>query len=288
MSDLKRKGGDNHNASRKKKYRSDGTPMWGKRHIDGPGIWVSCVKGKEKQTVGEMYDLFESVASDIWPVGGAEEKEKTGDSDDEEELSIEDQIKKEMSEMKRPRAEQRFANCQTDTPCVVFISCKPPVDPVELVVKYIESVAKTGATRSRYTHRLVPVSGTCSANLNEMKSLCEKVFGAFFEKEKGKTFKYKVELRIRNHTVLARPAIIQHIASWVPEGHTVSLDNPDIFILVEVFKSVCGVSIVHDYYKYAKFNVLELSNKVNAQKIASEPDSIKMGPSPVQGPAQQE
>jgi tRNA acetyltransferase TAN1 len=57
----------------------DGTAIWEKRSIDGPGIWVSCetssrivseaspefetsgVKGKEKQTVGELYDLFESV-----------------------------------------------------------------------------------------------------------------------------------------------------------------------------------------------------------------------------------
>ena len=29
--------------------------------IDGPGVWASCVKGKEKQAVGELYDLFESV-----------------------------------------------------------------------------------------------------------------------------------------------------------------------------------------------------------------------------------
>ncbi|RXW16571.1 hypothetical protein EST38_g9284 [Candolleomyces aberdarensis] len=98
-----------------------------------------------------------------------------------------------------------------------------------------------------------------------MKSLCEKVFGAFFEKEQGKAFTYKIELRVRNHTTLARPAIIQHIASWVPEGHTVSLDNPEIFVLVEIFKSVCGVSIVRDYYKLAKFNVLELANKTNAE-----------------------
>lgn len=56
----------------------DGTPIWGKRHVEGPGVWVSCafivitvwylaihsglgVKGKEKQTVGEVYELFELV-----------------------------------------------------------------------------------------------------------------------------------------------------------------------------------------------------------------------------------
>jgi hypothetical protein len=43
----------------------DGTPRWGKAAIDGPGVWVSCVKGKEKQAIGELYDLFESVNS-IW------------------------------------------------------------------------------------------------------------------------------------------------------------------------------------------------------------------------------
>lgn len=155
-------------------------------------------------------------------------------------------------------------------------------------------------TAFRYAHRLVPVSGTCSASLNEMKGLCEKVFKAYFDKEEGKTFtviilsvqieprltvlQYKIELRVRNHTTLSRPAIIQHVASWVPEGHKVALDNPEIFILIEIFKvftcfsgcqiwndramqSVCGVSIVRDYYKYSKFNVLELANKFNAQGI---------------------
>jgi hypothetical protein len=48
--------------SRLTQAAQDGTPIWGKRAIDGPGVWVSCVKGKEKQTVGELYDLFESVS----------------------------------------------------------------------------------------------------------------------------------------------------------------------------------------------------------------------------------
>lgn len=105
-------------------------------------------------------------------------------SDEETELSIEDQIKKEMSEMKKPRTEQRFGALVLVSPglssvvlkklqpiakriplvvgllrimggevtkwlSVIFISCKPPVDPVELVVKYVESVEKTGASRTR-------------------------------------------------------------------------------------------------------------------------------------------
>lgn len=41
---------------------------------------------------------------------------------------------------------------------------------------------------------------------------------------------------MRNHSTISRSVLIQHIAQCVPAGHTVSLDNPEIFILVEVFK----------------------------------------------------
>jgi len=41
---------------------------------------------------------------------------------------------------------------------------------------------------------------------------------------------------MRNHTTLSRQNLIEEIAHCVPEGHQVNLDNPMIFILVEVFK----------------------------------------------------
>ncbi|PPQ95192.1 hypothetical protein CVT26_014883 [Gymnopilus dilepis] len=264
MSDSKRKsqGSDN---KRKKKYRSDGTPIWGKRHIDGPGVWVSCVKGKEKQTIGEIYEIFESISSDIWPHQDSADHSSSDEATADAELSLEDQIAKEVSAMKRPRAEntakQRFVNCQTNTPCVVFISCKPPVDPVELVVKYIKNVQETGVTRTRYVHRLVPVSGTCVANLPEIQALCKKVLTDFLDKHPNTKFKYKIELRVRNHTTIPRPTLIQNIAACVPEGHVVDLENPEIFILVEVFKSICGVSVVEGYYQLHKFNVAEIAKR---------------------------
>ncbi|KAK0204971.1 hypothetical protein DFS33DRAFT_1324284 [Desarmillaria ectypa] len=257
---------------RKKKYRSDGTPIWSKRHMDGPGVWVSCVKGKERQTVGELYDLFDSLASDLWPLGG-DEKEDDSDGNDgtgDASLSLEAQISNEISAMKRPRHEQRFANCQTNTPCVVFISCKPPVDPVRLVETHIKNVQKTGFMRTRYCHRFVPVSGSCVTNIPEIQALCRSIFEPFFARDPERKYSYKIELRIRNHTSLSRPTIIQTIADCVPEGHVVDLTNPDAFILVEVFKSVLGVAITQEYYSLQKFNVMEISNRTQSGGIVGE------------------
>lgn len=113
--------------------------------------------------------------------------------------------------------------------------------------------------------RLTPVSGSCTANITEIQGLCRKIFSAFFSTEDtGRKFSYKIELRFRNHTVLSRDTLIEEVARCLPEGHTVDLDNPEIFILIEVFKSVCGMSIVKDYYKLKKFNVVELARQREA------------------------
>ncbi|KAK7035896.1 hypothetical protein R3P38DRAFT_2616418 [Favolaschia claudopus] len=269
------------NDRRKKKYRADGTPVWGKRYIDGPGVWVTCVKGKEKQAVGELYELFNSLAADLWPEA---EKDKGSDSDSEpdEESSIEAQIANEVSAMKRPKKEQRFTNCQTNTPCVVFISCKPPVDPVKLVMKHLENVQGTGFTHTRWVMlhrcsialephgffrhslRFTPVSVACVTNLPEIQAMCRNAFEPFFGSQIEEKFKYKIEIRIRNHTTLTRTALIEAIAKCVPEGHTVDLNDPELFILVDVFKSICGVSVVRDYHKLQKFNVVEIANARSA------------------------
>ncbi|KAF8119691.1 hypothetical protein EV363DRAFT_1495069 [Boletus edulis] len=184
--------------SRKRKYRSDGpTPTWVKRtSIDGPGVWASCVKGKEKQTVGELYDLFESLATELWPVEGEDE------------------------------AGGRHASEDGKEDCF-------PIDPVKLIVTHAENVRKTGAAKTKYTHRLIPVAGSCVANLPEIHSLC-------------------------------RTCLCIEIATCMPQNYVVDLNNPDVFVLVEVFKSVCGMSILRDYYKLHKFNVMMLANEKNA------------------------
>ncbi|KAG6902851.1 hypothetical protein C0995_010736 [Termitomyces sp. Mi166 len=253
---------DSKRPQRKKKYRSDGTPIWAKRYIDGPGIWVSCVKGKERQTVAECYDLFDSVASELWPTDSTGENvDSDSDGDEDEDLPIETQIANEVNALKKPKQEPRF---------IVFISCRPPVDPVQLVVKLVKDVQATGVVRSRCIHRLVPVSAQCGANLPEIQGLCLKVLEPFFFQHPGRKFSYKIELRVRNHSVISRPDFIQHIANCVPEGHTVELTNPELFILVEVFKSVCGMSVVQNYYDLQKFNMSEIANSKNGGDIKTE------------------
>jgi len=136
------------------------------------------------------------------------------------------------------------------------------VDPVKLVLKQVNDVLNTGITQTRFVQRLTPVSASCMANIEEIKAMCCKTFHTFFDVDNAEQkFSYKIELRFRNHTDLSRSELIEEIANCVPEGHKVNLDEPEIFILIEVFKSVCGMSVVKDYYKMKKFNVVELARE---------------------------
>lgn len=54
------------------------------------------------------------------------------------------------------------------------------------------------------------------------------------------TLKYKIEIRLRNHNTVSRDDAIKTIAECIPGDHKVDLSNPELFILVELFK----VSIV--------------------------------------------
>ncbi|KAJ7592966.1 hypothetical protein C8J56DRAFT_929949 [Mycena floridula] len=255
------KPADRSNSKKKRKYRSDGTLIWSRPVIDGPGVWVSCVKGREDRTVAEVSDLFDMLASELWPEPSGGGNNHSDDDDSKAELSLEAQISKELSAIKRPKSERRFVNCMTNTPCVVFISCRPPVDPVKLVETHIKNVKDSGVTRTRYAHRFVPVSGSCNTNIQDIQTLCRTVFSAFFSQEPDKLYTYKVELRSRNHNTLARPDIIQTVAACVPPGHTVNLVDPQLFILVEIFKSVCGIAVTKEYYSLYKYNVMEIASK---------------------------
>lgn len=63
-------------------------------------------------------------------------------------------------------------------------------------------------------------------------------------------WQYKIEMRTRNHTTPGRETLIKTVAACVPEVHTVNLTNPEVFILVEVFKVNILSGITAPFFLY--------------------------------------
>ncbi|CAE6363094.1 unnamed protein product [Rhizoctonia solani] len=257
-----------------KNYKSSVKGIASRRTIDGPGIWAMTVKGKEKQATNELYEIIESISNRIWPkppptTGATAEVSEDG-SDEEED--IEKQLANELSNINKPKTkditDRRIATCPTETACVIYIATKPPIDPVEVVLEHMKQVSQTGVSGTRALVRLVPASVICPANMPAITSLATDIFTKSFAGEGMEPKKYKIELRIRSHKVLTRDEVIKAIAQCVPsdKGHTVDLTNQDTTILVELFKGICTISVVPNYEKYKRFNVVQIVQEEHKKK----------------------
>ncbi|CAE6443436.1 unnamed protein product [Rhizoctonia solani] len=258
-----------------KNYKSSVGGIPSRRAIDGPGIWAMTVKGKEKQATNELCEIVESISDRLWPKPPSA-TEATTDTDADAggsgEEDIEKQLAKELSDISQPKtknsADRRIATCPTETACVIYLATKAPIDPVEVVLQHMEQVAQTGVSGTRALVRLVPASGICTANMPAITSLATDLFTKSFAGEGVEPKKYKIELRIRSHKVLTKDEVIKGIAQCVPsdKGHTVDLTNQDTTILVELFKGVCTISVVPNYEKYKRFNVVQIVQEEHKKK----------------------
>ena len=83
---------------------------------------------------------------------------------------------------------------------------------------------------------------------------------------------YAVRLQRRSAAGFPKDAAVRALAALVPPQHTVSLGAPEVTILVEVFKSLCGVAVVPGYHAMHDFNLHAAAGK---QVVPPPPKSKK-------------
>jgi tRNA acetyltransferase TAN1 len=76
---------------------------------------------------------------------------------------------------------------------------------------------------------------------------------------------FAIRPNIRNNSVLTRDLVIQLVAQAVGPGHKVDLKQFDVLILVEVYKNICGMSVVGGDFDTTmrRYNLDELSNSAD-------------------------
>lgn len=273
---------DNDDSVNKKqrKYRKDGSVVNFKTFSppEGPGIFITCVRGKEKQALNDILDILNEICDRHFPDLKVQSKkaEVTQESDDKEETpqvaenDIKAQLAQELSEMndkkKVDNSAKRFVNHQTDTQCLIYLEVRRPFDPIAIVKAYLNEVIETGKMRTKYIQRLTPISHLSHATEAAFEALCGMICQSHLSKddEEGKGRKYRIELGKRSHNTLKRDDIIQTVVDSINLPHKIDLSNPDRWVIVEIFKGVAGVSVVSEYDKYRKFNpfsLIEAKNK---------------------------
>ncbi|KAI9834214.1 MAG: hypothetical protein M1819_003052 [Sarea resinae] len=243
------------------------------------GIWATCSKGKEGKCVGELKDLFDEYVERLYP---GQESEDDGE---DEELDIEAEIKKEVEGMKRPRKEALFAHVKLDVQCVVFFKTSKPVEPMSFVHAICQDAfSASRRKRGRWVKRLTPMTLMGRATEKGLEEVAEAVLAPHFHQ--GEARKFAIRPSLRNHSTLTRDRIIKQVASTVGPGHKVDLKDYEFLILVEVYKSVLGMSVVGpDYEKLKRYNLAEIYEPSATSSIASKPLSKDQRPEDQQQPS---
>lgn len=144
------------------------------------------------------------------------------------------------------------------------------MDAHTLAKRFLQDVATDGESRSRYVQRISPVRILCRADLEAIKAAATKALASTFPASQPRTvgigyidLQYRIEPRIRAHTSLSRDVLIPLIASCVPSNadHRVDLAQPDVLIVVEVLRNVCGIGVLDEYEALGKWNVQTLATR---------------------------
>lgn len=170
-------------------------------------------------------------------------------------------MKKEVQEIKEAKHElRRFQNTNTKAKNLIFIRTTLP-DPSQLAHAILADLWETQVQKSRFAIRLLPISGTCRAEEDDVKRLGKELFMPIFQTKFGEGYYFSITVKIRNNNGLSRDSVIPALAGIIMELnplHRVSHEKPDYVILVEVIQSVCCIGIVKDFIKFRKYNMQEV------------------------------
>lgn len=244
------------------------------------GVLVTCTRGKEGQAVKELYSLFSEYAEKLAGGKGGANDLEGGNSCGKEKLSVEDTIAAELEELSRPTSKNKLKSINTSTECVVFIQLDG-TDPVALVHTLLTDIYETQTRQTRFSHRFVPFSETCHASMESIEKTARKILEPHFHDDASTEQKtFKIVPRIRQCDRVSRDDLIKCIADIVGDRHKAEMENPELVIMVETFRNVCGISVVRDYVKLKRYNAAELLGKSTTEAVSTE--DAKEASSPIQ------
>ncbi|RDI84118.1 hypothetical protein Vi05172_g5957 [Venturia inaequalis] len=240
----------------KQGHRAGGKPPYSRDIEPGDvGIWASCNKGKEGKCVAELKDLFQEYADRMYvSENGISDAAKDASEDD-----VGAEIEKELQGLKKPQTEPLFSSIKLDTPCLAFFKVRAPIEPVAFVHTICKDAAASAHRKqSRSVKRLTPITLIGKATESGLEEVAQQVLRPHFhEGAKGK--KFAIRSNIRNHSTLSRDVVIKQVASIVGADHHVDLKAYDLLILVEIYKNICGVSVVgSDFEELKRYNLSEI------------------------------
>ncbi|XP_039696256.1 THUMP domain-containing protein 1 [Pteropus medius] len=223
------------------------------------GILITC-NMNERKCVEEAYSLLNEYSDDLFGPEKFTDKDQQPSGSEGEDDDVEVALKKEVGDIKASTEMRlrRFQSVESGANNVVFIRTLG-IEPEKLVHHILQDMYKTKKKKTRVILRMLPVSGSCKAFLEDMKKYAETFLEAWFKAPKKGTF--QIVYKSRNNSHMNREEVIKELAGIVGSLNSenrVDLTNPQYTVVVEIIKAVCCPSVVKDYMLFRKYNLQEV------------------------------
>jgi len=121
--------------------------------------------------------------------------------------------------------------------------------------------------------RIVPVERLCLANESDIVETARSMIPLMLPDAdpQGPSLTFAVVVEKRNNDRVDKSSLVGRLAGLVAPQHRVDLRLPTVVILVQIFKSACGVSVLRDYHAMARYSVRRIAPNVHARSEASRP-----------------
>ncbi|XP_042758912.1 THUMP domain-containing protein 1-like [Panthera leo] len=204
------------------------------------GILITC-DTNERKCVEEAYSLLNEYGDDVYGPEKFTDKDQQPSGSEGEDDDVEAALKKEASDIKASTEMKlrRFQSVESGANNVVFIRTLG-IEPEKLVHHILQDKYKTKKKKTRVILRMLPISGTCKAFLEDMKKYAETFLEPWFKAPNKGTF--QIVYKSRNNIHMNREEVIKELAGIVGSLNSenkVDLTNPQYTVVVEIIKAVC-------------------------------------------------
>ena len=145
----------------------------------------------------------------------------------------------------------------TGTKNCIFIQAVQS-EPCQIVTTIFKETLRRKSAKSRYILRLLPVTGTCKADIEKIRKCLPELLLPFFTTHQT----FAINFKVRNNNTLSRQIVLSMVGDIIGEISPLSrvdLSNPHFLISIDVLKTICCVSVLTQYYYYHKYNIQELA-----------------------------
>lgn len=245
------------------KYKSTPELAFGNR-----GFLLTSVD--EVKSYFEMRNILEDYYAQLYPES---DEDKVVKSEDDQAV-CEDEIESELKQLRKFRP---FKQVKTNCRNTLFLNITKDfskVNPILMCDKFYQDLALNRDIKCINTFKFMPILDTFRISLSCAKeSLANIIEEQLDEKDLEVQRTYFIEFQSRGNYKLSsedRQKWIEGIAKKISDLRpqwSVDREKADYMIVLIALKDVCCITFLKDYFKRAKYNVIELCKDFSADTI---------------------